>query len=122
MRSRQEIIQHLREMHNALLQKGSAVPVMLDAADMLEKEVPAVKVRRVRLKLDYDLRTDQVAKSMDCAKGEDWTAFINKRRNMVHVMRYDHPALLIRLPRVDMKDLGPKAIRALISRLLYEGL
>jgi len=98
-----------RELENMQLE-GVLIPV--------EEEVP-IK-RRVRLKLDYNLQVDQVSKSMDCAKGRDWTAFVNRKRTLVHVMMYDHPAILIRMPRLKMKEWSNKAMKEFIAQLLYE--
>ena len=80
------------------------------------------KPRRVTLKLDYDLRYDQASKSMDCTRGESWTAFINKRRTLVHVMRHGHPSILIRLPKLNLSKLTDAAISRFLQDLLYEGL
>lgn len=86
----------------------------------LLSEIP--KPRRVRLVLEYDLRTDQAAMSLDCIKSEDWTAFVNRAQTLVHVMRWGHPSLLIRLPKMDMKKYSRKAIRNTVSKRLYEDL
>ena len=80
-------------------------------------EIP--KPRRVRLKLDYDLRTDQVVKSLDCVNSRDYTAFVNKARTLVHVMVWGHPGILIRLPKMDMKKYSRRAMIKAISERLF---
>lgn len=84
----------------------------------LLNEVP--KPRRARLILDYDLRTDQVIKSLDCINSRDYSCFVNKARTLVHVMIYGHPGILIRLPRLNMKEFSRKKMQKTILELLYE--
>jgi len=75
--------------------------------------------RRVRIKYPYDLRTDQVEKSLDCAKGEDWTAFINQKQTLAHVMRWGHPSLMIRLPKLDMKGMSNRDMKKLMEIIMH---
>jgi hypothetical protein len=82
--------------------------------------VPAPPQRRVRLRMEYDLRTDQAAKSLDCIQSNDYTAFVSKGLRLIHVMRWGHPGVMIRLPGLNLKNCSRRKICEIVLNLLYE--
>lgn len=109
---------------NALLLEGIleeiyAVEVGTALHSAIEQQLQQSR-RKVRIIFPYDLRTDQVIKSLDCIKGDDWTAFVNSKQTLVHVMRFNHPSILIRLPKLQMKGFSNTKMASFIANLLYE--
>lgn len=88
----------------------------------LERELVKLKTisvlkRGVRLVRDYDLRTSQPLKHEDTINSKDWTAFINKKTTLVHVMRRGCPHMLIRIPLYSAKY---RSLTKYIKAALYE--
>jgi hypothetical protein len=97
------------------------IPVTNEGTRQLEilrqaGHIQVVKQPGLRLVMDYDLRWDKYA---GIVKGNDRTAFVNRARTLVHVMRDGEPFIVIRLP-LDLKGRTRLAIRRIIKEKLYD--
>lgn len=73
--------------------------------------------RGVRIVQPYDLRTPQAVKHEDTIDSNDWTAFVNRKVSLVHVMRRGCEHALIRIPLGKCKY---QNLEAFIKKMLYE--
>ena len=90
--------------------------------DSVRKAVGMVLNRRVRVKSGYDLRTPLAAKAEDADEFDGWTAFLNNRGTLVHVMRKGCGFMMIRLVVYPLKNASDDYKNSYISKRLYEGL
>jgi hypothetical protein len=78
--------------------------------------------RHVQVKPYYDLRTKLEDKYEDAKTFEGWTAFINKKGNLAHVLRNGQEYMMIRLCHLKLKGCADDYINKIVSQRLYEGL
>lgn len=85
--------------------------------ELLKLKTESVLKRGVRLVMDYNLRTSQQIKHEDTIDSKDWTAFVNRKVSLVHVMRRGCPHVLIRIPLYSAKYSN---LTKFIKTALYE--